>query len=116
MNRALLERLSEYQPKRGIASSSSSPFSLFFWLAMCCVVAVVYPAMIVMNGCSPAEVNAAGAQAEVAEGEIDYHAKITKCRLDVGADGGTFRDFQKCACDVDRSFGLDASSAGAVCP
>lgn len=112
MNRALLERLREYQPQRGLASRGDH-FNVAFWaIAFCVVVVVVYPAMILVNGCSPAATNA---QIEVGAGAGDYGIKIHGCFLKA-ADGGTFRDFQKCACDVDREFGLDASSAGAVCP
>ena len=112
MNRALLERLNEYQPRKGVASSSSSPFSVFFWFAALSVVAVVvYPTMILINGCSPA----VDAQVETAAGAGEYGVKIHECFMKA-SDGGTFRDFQKCACDVDHSYNLDASSVGATCP
>jgi len=52
MNRALLERLREYQPRRGVAGKTS-PFNVAFWaVALSVVVVVVYPVMVLVGGCS----------------------------------------------------------------
>lgn len=68
MNRAHLERLREYQPRAGIAAAGEgSAFSFGFWIfAFVIVSSVDLFAMVLFNGCSPAETRAAGAQIDAA--------------------------------------------------
>jgi hypothetical protein len=79
------------------------------------VLSVAVPSCLALiGGCTPSQTKAAETQTEVTAGGAEYGTKILRCYESV-KDGGTFKQFQKCACDVDREYQLDASSAGAEC-
>lgn len=126
MTRAQLAAMRSYQPSARleprarpgvppISVTHPRAFAVGFWLFVVgTVTLVVLPALVLAN-CTPAQAGSAAHGLDVGSQVGEYGAAVVKCRIDTMADGGTFRDFQRCACDVDRRYQLDAASAGAEC-
>lgn len=61
------------------------------------------PLLLLLSACASNKAHLAN-EIESTKAGYDYN----KCTADVKADGGTFRDWEKCACGVDSDHHVDS--------